>query len=466
MQIPILNGIYTNEESDFRTSYPKNMIPVPKPQGISAGYLKPSEGIVQNGTGPGETRGGINWDDECYRVLGSDLAKIAEDGTVNVIGSVGSGDRVAMDYSFDYLGVVSGGGFYLYDGATLQEVVDEDLGNVIDLIWVDGFFMLTDGEFLIVTNLNDPFTIDPTKYGSSEVDPDPVKALIKLRNEPHALNRYTIEVFDNIGGSNFPFQRVDGAQIMRGTVGTHACCKFLEAIAFVGGGRNESIAVWLGASGSSVKISTREIDQILCKYTEEQLSKILVEAKVDIGHQFLYIHLPDRTLVYDGAGSQIVGEPVWFILSSSISGLSQYRARDLVWCYGQWLVADPTSDKIGYLTDSTSEHWGLEIEWEITTSIIYNEGNGAIFHELELIGLPGRGKVGEKPTVYTRYSLDGETWSMYKSISSGNKGNRTKRLVWFNQGAMRNYRLQRFRGTSESRLAIARFEARIEQLMV
>ena len=46
MQIPILNGIYTDNDSDFRTSYPRNMIPVPKAQGMSAGYLRPADGIV------------------------------------------------------------------------------------------------------------------------------------------------------------------------------------------------------------------------------------------------------------------------------------------------------------------------------------------------------------------------------------------------------------------------------------
>ena len=56
--IPILNGIYTDDAADFRTSYPINMVPVPKQQGISAGYLRPADGIVELGTGPGIDRGG------------------------------------------------------------------------------------------------------------------------------------------------------------------------------------------------------------------------------------------------------------------------------------------------------------------------------------------------------------------------------------------------------------------------
>ena len=46
MQIPILNGIFTDSAADFRTSYPVNMVPVPKQTGISSGYLRPAEGAV------------------------------------------------------------------------------------------------------------------------------------------------------------------------------------------------------------------------------------------------------------------------------------------------------------------------------------------------------------------------------------------------------------------------------------
>jgi hypothetical protein len=88
--------------------------------------------------------------------------------------------------------------------ATLTQNTDPDLGTVLDVVWVDGYWMTTDGEFLVVTDLTNPLAVDPFKYGSSEVDPDPVKALLKVRNEVYALNRHTIEAFDNVGGCGLP----------------------------------------------------------------------------------------------------------------------------------------------------------------------------------------------------------------------------------------------------------------------
>jgi hypothetical protein len=466
MQIPILSGIYTDNGPDLRTSYPVNLVPVPKQSGISAGFLRPGDGIVANGTGPGTDRGGINWRGKCYRVMGTKLVEVASNGAVTVLGDVGGpvNSFVTFDYSFDQLAIASGGRLYYWNEITLTQVTDPDLGTVLDVVWVDGYFMTTDGEFLIVTELSDPTQVNPLKYGSSEVDPDPVVALLKLRNEIYALNRNTIEVFDNVGGDFFPFQRIEGAQVQKGVVGTFACCVFIEAIAFLGSGRNEAPGIYVAANATANKISTQEIDEVLLQYTEAQLATVKMEARNDKAHQHLYIHLPDRTLVYDAAATQELGQQVWFTLTSSTVGFSQYRARDMVYAYDKWLVGDPQSSNVGFLVDNIGTHWGQIVYWEFGTLIVYNESNGAIFNELELVSLTGRVALGIDPIISTSYSVDGMAFSQERPLRVGTTGNTTKRLAWFQQGHMRNWRIQRFRGTSQAHLSFARLEAQIEPL--
>lgn len=465
MQIPILNGIYSDNGPDLRTSYPVNMVPVPVPSGISESFLRPGDGIVANGAGPGTDRGGIFWNGICYRVMGSNLVAIDSAGSVAVLGDVGDDGRlVTMDYSFDLLGVASAGGLYFYDPVvgTVTQNTDPDLGTVVDMCWVDGYWMTTDGEFLVVTDLTNPLAVNPLKYGTSESDPDPVIALIKLRNEVYAINANTIEVFDNLGGDLFPFGRIDGAQIQKGAVGAFACCVFTEQIAFLGGGRNEEPGVYLGANATANKISTDEVDRILATYTEAQLAEVKLEARNDKAHQHLYIHLPDRTLVFDAAASEAAKQYVWFTLTTATAGFEQYRARNLVWGYNKWLVGDPLSSNIGYLDISIGTHWGQKVRWEFGTAIVYNDSKGVLFHELELVSLTGRVAVGVDPQISTSYSLDGQSWSQDKFIAAGTNGNTRKRLVWFRQGAMRNFRMQRFRGDSDAHLSFIRLEARLE----
>lgn len=465
MQIPILNGIYTDGSPEIRTSYPVNLIPVPKESGISNGFLRPADGLVANGTGPGTDRGGINWNGTCYRVMGTKLVTVASDGAVAELGDVGGpvNTLVTFDYSFDRLAIASGGRLYYWNGA-LTRVTDPDLGTVLDVAWVDGYFMTTDGTSLVITELNDPTRVNPLKYGSAEADPDPVVALLKLRNEVYALNRNTIEVFDNIGGDFFPFQRIDGAQIQKGVIGTFACCVYLETVAFLGSGRNEQPGIYMGVNATANKVSTQEVDEILLSYTEAQLATVKLEARNDKAHQHLFIHLPDRTLVFDAAATAELETPVWFTLTTSAVGFAQYRARNLVWAYDKWLVGDPQSSTVGYMDQDIGSHWGQVVRWEFGTLIVYNEGRGAIFNELELVALTGRVALGVNPTISTSYSVDGMAWSQDRSIRAGTTGNSRKRLVWLQQGHMRNWRVQRFRGDTQAHLSFARLEARLEAL--
>lgn len=465
MQIPILNGIATSEGPDFRTSYPRNMVPVPKQQGISQGYLRPADGIVQLGAGgPGADRGSITWNGACYRIMGNSLVRVDADGTVTALGTIAGNTQCTLDYGFERLSISGGGKLYYSDGATVTQVMDPDLGRVVDQMWVDGYTMTTDGTYVVVTDLNDRMAVNPLKYGSAEADPDRIVGLLKLRNEPYVLGRHTIEVLNNIGGNLFPFERNENAQLQRGVIGTYGAAVFMEQIAFLGSGRGESPAVWLGVNSSTIKVSTREIDTLLQEYTEAELALAIMETKVDKSHQHLYLHLPDQTLVYDGAASQAVEEPVWFTLTSSIVGRGQYRARNLVWCYGKWLCGDPTSSALGELVDTVSTHYGTTVGWEFGTSIIYNESRGAIFHQLELVTLPGRVPLGADPVVWTSYSVDGATWSQEKPCRAGKQGERARRLTWLKQGRMENWRIQRFRGTSDAHLAAVRLEAQLEPL--
>lgn len=465
MQIPILNGIYADGGApDFRTSYPRNLIPVPKVQGLSNGYLRPADGIEQIGTGPGVARGGIAWGGFEYRVMGTSLVRIEPDGGCTVLADVGPGGTVTLDYGFDRLAIASGGVLWYWNGGELTRASDPDLGPVVDVRWIGGYFLATDGTSLISSDLNDPTSFNILNYGSAESDPDPLLAVDELRNEAYAFGRYTVEVFQNVGGSGFPFRRIDGAQITKGVIGTHAYTSIGDTFVFIGSGRGEAPAVHQMVPGNTQKISTREIDAVLASYTEAELATAVVEKRVHMNHSHVLFHLPRECWVYDIAASQAMEEPVWFSLSSSIVGQGVYRARHLVWCYGRWGVADPTSGAYGKLIDTVSTHYGQPTGWDFGTMVLYNPAGGGIVHELELVCLTGSVAQGSSPVIWTQYSTDGQTWSNERSVLAGRQGQRSKRICWRDQGRIENWRVQRFRGTSDAHLSVVRLEARIEAL--
>jgi hypothetical protein len=458
MQISILSGTYASG-ADFRSSYPVNMVPVPKMHGLSMGYLRPAEGIKQFSTVTGKIRGAVNWKNEAYFVVDEKVLRVLENGTTELVDTItDDGKRCRFAFSFDRLAIASAGKLYYLLAGSITQVTDTDIGTVNDVKFVDGFFVTTDGEFILATDLIDPTSINPLRYGSSEIDPDPIVSLVVNRNELYAINRYTVEVFTNNGGAFFPFSRITGAHIQRGAVGRDAVCVYNEALAFVGSARNESPAVYLGENAQTLKLSTREIDQILSEYTEEQLSEIIVETRTDKAHKLLYIHLPNKTLVYDSAASIVMEVPVWHILTSSLDGFAKYRANNFVWCYNKWLCGDTLGDRIGYLSDTEAGHFGSPVRTEFATIITWSETGGAVFHALELQVLSA---ALTKQKIAASYTTDGVTWSQDRWA-----GEYQRRVTWPTQGIMHGWRAYRFRGTSDAMLSVARLDAKLEPLIL
>jgi hypothetical protein len=467
VQIPILSGAYADANADFRTSYPLNLVPVPKKTGISSGYLRAAEGLTLFSTTgvAGFDRGGFNWRSLCYRVIADKLVLIAATGVATVLGSVANdGGRVTFDYSFERLAIASGGNLYYYDPTTgVTQVTDPDLGTVLDVVWLNGKFITTDGESLVETDIGDPYSVNPLKYGSSEISPDPVVAVLKLRNELLAVNRYTIEYFDDTATTGFSFVRNDGAVIYKGAISTQACAYFVDTFAFVGSGQNEALSIYLAGQGTAIPIGTRETDTILQQYTDAQLRTLVLESRVDKAHRLLYVRLPDQTLVYDAAASLVLGEPVWFRLASGTNGDQAYRGVNLVFCYGRWLVGDTLSGNCGYLNAAVPTQYGAKVAWEFDTQLVYNESRAAIVHELELVQLPGRAAASDS-VIWHSFTEDGLTWSDPKPSGMVTPGQTAARATWLQQGMLTQWRGLRFRGVNDAPAGIARLEARLEGL--
>lgn len=454
--VPLLSGVTGSETGEFVKTYPLNLEPVIVDSKISKGQLKAYPGAVQLGTGPGVDRGGIFWNGLLYRVMGSKLSSIDAQGVVTQIGDVGDGGRVSLDYSFDRLAVASNGRLYHYlPGTWPARVTDEDLGAVHDLIWIDGYFMTTDGTYVVVNELNDPTQIKPLKYGSAEEDPDPIVGLLKYRNEAYVLGRYTIQALRNVGGNGFPFAAQRGATIAFGCVGRHAKSLFGDGFAFVGSGRAEGLNVYVAGQGTAEPFGCRELCDELDALADP--SVVELEARNSRAEKRLLVHLPDQTWMFLLEASKAAGTPVWCRLKTDENG---YRCRNAVDAYGMSIVGDSQSGMFGYLADSEDDHFGIDVGWQFEAGLLYNEAVGAILHSVELVGLPGRGGEG---TVFMSMTRDGGRWTIERAVTRA-AGERTKRIAWRPHSRIGNYLGLRFRGVGNALPGIAAIEAKLTPL--
>lgn len=463
MRVPIISGVVADETGAFLTSYPINREPVLRDTGISDGYLSVPPGITTKvETGLGEDRGGIAWNGACYRVIGSTLVRVNADWSIDELGNVGGGGVCRFDYSFDNLIIVNGARLYYWNsGDGLRQVTDPDLGSVFDALFVDGYTMTTDGEFLVVTELNDPMSVDPLKYGSSEESPDPVTGIEHMHGEVYAFNRYTTQVFQNVGGSGFPFQTIKTATTPYGCVGPSAKCKYQGTVAFVGGQENAAPGVWLLGAGDASKLSSSEVDADLAALSEAELAAVWVETRSEQDEQRLIIHLPNVSWSFSTQVSRRSQVKTWCRYVTSKSTTGRYEGRGLVYCYGQWIVG-ASDGKIGVLDRTTALHYGEEVGWLFDTTLLYNEGNRGILNEIQLIGTPGRGNADSR--VFWSYTKDGETWSIERATPAGKIGEGAKRVAWRPGTRFEQYMGLRFRGVDGSLMSMARLECEVEPL--
>jgi hypothetical protein len=438
--IPLLSGVGA-KGPEWVDRHPLNLEPVVSETGISKGQLRPTAGAVSYATGPGIDRGAICWNGVHLRVMGTKLVRVNPDATADTLGDVGSSGPVSLDYGFDRLGIRSGTSLYYWNGAALSQATDVDLGSVLDMIWISGYFMTTDGTSVVVTELSDPTSVMPLKYGSAEADPDPVTGLLKNRqtNEAVALGRYTIQTLENQGGNGFPFASVPGATLPLGCVGAAAKAYMGPGFAFVGSGRNEALGVHLAQGQTHNKISTRAVDDALAAVEDPSLIECEVRTYRD--EQRLLVHLAAETWVYVAKASEAAGEPLWYRARSGIG--RPYRLRHAVLVGQKWYVGDTETASIGELREDFDSHFGEDVEWQFDPGLIYNGAKPGIFHSAELAALPGRGSA--PGSLFLSWTRDGESYSSERPLTIF-PGERRKRLWWRPHVRFQTYLGLRIRG--------------------
>jgi len=457
MQIPIISGIYTGDAGSLHRSYPFNLIAVPVDSGFSQGFLRQHEGARKLTLGSGPDRGGYEWRGNHYRVQGTSFISVAADGTWTLIGDVGAGGWCQFAHSFDHMAIQSGTSIFLYDGTNLTQITDVDLGPSYSVTWIDGYFVSTDKTSIIVTELTNPFAVDPLKYGSSEANPDEIKLLLRVRNELAAVNRYTIEMFSNVGGTNFPFSRVNGATATKGAVSNRAAVAYEGEIFFCGSGQGEAISFYSARDGIVQKLATQEIDVILSKYTKADLDKVIVEQRVVDAHHFIYVHLPDKTLLFDNSASMDLKNRIWTVLGEgpNANESTKFQARGFVLAHEKWFCGHYDLGMIGQLDYAEKSQFGNVFSWDFQTFVTFASAQDFLVRSIEIFGGVGFATAGQQIAI--EQSKDGLNWNMprYAKIPSGFPA---KRIQIRNLGRAKNQLVLRVSGSSESLLSIARLE--------
>jgi len=459
-QVPLIRGDRVSTDTDYRDALAQNMYAVDREILGTAGYMLCYPGLTKLADGSGSDRGAFYNDRQrnLFRVSGQKLISVSSAGAVTELGGIPGSSQAELDYSFNTQCIIADGNMYLYGSSGFQQVTDSDLGNPLDVQWIDGYYFLTDGEFIYHTNIADETAIDPLKFATAEFMPDASLGLGKTSDDKVIVfGRYSTEFFANVATANFAFTRIETRSQKIGIVATHAKCESKGRWYITGGSREDSVSVYLMTSGAPEKVATREIDKLIAQYTEPELSDIRMECRVEDDVNFILLHLPNETLCFNETIARTQGiKNAWTRLRSGVQGQANYQGINGVFDSrsSRWVFGNKFSQVVGYIDNTVFTQYDEIQEWLLYTPFVKIES--ASINEVEMETIPGHTSFDDA-VVSLSLTYDGLTYGKEWFEFYGQPLDYGKRFIIRRLGYVGDWVGFKFRGTTRSRMSFARF---------
>jgi hypothetical protein len=440
---------------------------------LSAENLYGTPGLVQlvsSGTIEEQNRGMHEMAGIAYAVNGDTLYKIVETITLGVasysltsLGTITGTARVSMaDNGTQLMVLVPGGDGFIYNHVTntFAQITDTDFdanGNPQFVVFVDSYFVCTtDTKKFICSAPNDGLSYNALDFGTAESDPDVTVAPIVFKNQLFISGSQTIEAFQNVGGTDFPFQRT-GLFLQKGVYSPYSLINAQDTFVFVGGGDNEGPSIWALSGNDTAKISTTPIDNLLQDLTLSQLESIYAWAYSQNGAYFIGFTLPATTIVFDLTSKR------WHERRSLLDDeLSQYRITAICKAYNQILCGDFIDGRIGRIDPLVYTEYGNTIIRRVATQPFQNNLKAIFVPSIELTVESGVGNAAvTDPVITMDRSKDGKTWSDSRSRAIGKIGEYNKRAIWRKNGRVSRFEIFRFTLTDAVKPVILQLNAEI-----
>lgn len=366
-----------------------------------------------------------------YAVTPTHLYEIYENGTYKQIGNVNLERRASMANNGYQLVIVDGKRGYWHEEDT-DEVhqFDGDGWYPSDAVaYQDGYFIFNragTGQFFISQLLSVEF--NAIDFATAEGSPDDAVHVVSKQRELWIFGTDSIEVWYNSGSPDFPFDRLQGAFIERGTDSPQSVVKLDDSLFFLGADG----MVYRTQGYQPVRISTHGMEYDIAK---GRIDDAFAWGYVAEGHTFYVITFPaqKKTWCYD------VATGIWHERQHYQWG------HDNALCYarfaGRHLIGDFQSGMIHDLTMNSGTNNGDPIQ-RVAISPPVQAGKVSVSQsvlELDMetgVGLPvGQ---GDNPQAMLQWSDDnGNTWSNERWATLGKVGEYRTRVRFFRLGMFR-----------------------------
>jgi hypothetical protein len=311
MKTPILGSSYVARSINAADNRMVNLFPEVIPEGgKEPGFLNRAPGLkFQRTVGTGPIR--ALWSHQTngadfYVVSGTEVFKMTSLTAIPVkLGDVADGGPVSIADNGTQLFFACNGPSYIYNEATneFKQITDPDFPGAATVGYLDGYFVFNEpnSQRIWVTALLDGTSIDPLDFASAEGSPDGLVAVNIDHREAWLFGTDSVEVWYDVGGTDFPLQRIQGAFNEIGCVAAFSIAKLDNSLYWLGTDARGQGIVYKANGYAGQRVSTHAIEYAIAQYGN--ISDALAYTYQQEGHGFYVLTFPsaNATWVYDAA---------------------------------------------------------------------------------------------------------------------------------------------------------------------
>lgn len=390
-----------------------------------------------------QTRGLHVMGADLYAVVEKSVYRFAATGAATLLGTISSGGTVSIDSNGEKLCIVvpeTAEGFVV-DRATgsVTQITDADFPGALSVVVIDGYYVFSkprSTEFFL-SAINDPLSFNALDFATAEGSPDNIVTVCRAGRDLWLFGETTTEVWSNVGATDFPFLRVSGGFVSRGTAARFSVATRLGGPIWLGDDR----VVYTAQGITPQRISTYAIEQAIAGYARVDDAEAWVYEQE--GHAFYVLSFPSAgdTWVCD-----LTAQATWHERESE--GVGTWRATRGVAFGGAVIAGDRVNGKLWRLDPTYQLEGDAQIIRVATGTTFHSEDRKVFFTRLAAEFETGVGLVtgqGSAPAVWLTWSNDhGRTFANDATAAIGELGEYSTRVEWRRLGSARGrvFRLQ------------------------
>lgn len=377
-------------------------------------------------------------------VSGSGVYRVGPDWKATLVGTLSTSTGVVSiaDNGLQTIFVDGVKGYILTFGdGTFKAITAAGFVQGTRVAFQDGYFIVNNpgtGQYGL-SALYDGTAWDPLDFATAEGQPDALISLVSNNRQLWLFGARTIEVWYNVGASDFPFARIDGAYVEIGCGAEHSAVKFADSVAWL----SDQGVVYMANGFQPSRVSNHAVE--IAVQNCGDFSTTTAWSYLENGHWFYCMNLPgsSTTWVYDLSTGQ------WHERTSTDSNgvESQWRAGCYAYAYDTHVVGDNTDGRVYSLDVTQTQAYyddGATITRRRVSTHLSSDLRRVFIHQAQLdvqmgIGLDGTGQ-GTDPLIMLRMSRDGGfNWDGERTVSAGKIGETRKRAIWRRMGQGRDW---------------------------